>query len=138
LLARLPRRFIVFHDRHQPGSFGNLDHVVLGPRGVWVIDSKVRRAPLRIHRGRVWAGEYPLDVEPVARQAARVEEALGEPVGAIMAVHGSGLRRRGKVVEGVRIVPAHRLTRRLRRRRSQSRSDSAAVAARFDRLFPPR
>src|SRR5580658_2118946 len=70
LLSRLPRRFVVLHDRHAPGSRGNLDHIVIGPSGVWVVDSKVRHARLRIRRGQVWAGDYPVDVGPVRAQAA--------------------------------------------------------------------
>jgi Nuclease-related domain len=137
MLTRLPRRFVVLHDRRPPGSRGNLDHLVIGPSGVWVVDSKVRRARLRIHRGQVWAGDFPIDVAPVARQAARVAEALATPVAAIVAVHGVGLRRRGKKVGGVRVVPAHRLIRHIRRRRKLTRSEVVARAARADRLFPP-
>lgn len=137
LLARLPPRFIVLHDRHLPRSRGNLDHIVIGPSGVWVVDSKVRRARVRIHRGQVWAGDYPIDVAPVARQAVRVGEALGIPVSAVVAIHGSGLRRRGKVVDGVRVLPAHRLNRRLRRGPQLSRPDISDIAGSADRLFPP-
>ncbi|MDQ6617465.1 MAG: NERD domain-containing protein, partial [Actinomycetota bacterium] len=105
LLARLPRRFVVLHDRRQLGARGNLDHVVIGPSGVWVVDSKTRRARLRIHRGHVWAGQHRLDVGPVAGQADQVQQVLGLPVTAIVAVHGTGLRGRGKKVAGVRVVP---------------------------------
>jgi hypothetical protein len=115
LLARLPRRYVVMHDRRGWAMAGNIDHLVVGPTGVWVVDSKVRRATLRVHRGRVWAGQEPIDVAPVAAQARRVEQALGVPVGAVIAVHGQGLRRRGKRVGGVRVLPAPRLVHRLRR-----------------------
>jgi hypothetical protein len=136
LLSRLPGRFVVLHDRHAPGSGGNLDHIVVGPSGVWVVDSKVRRARLRIRRGQVWAGDYPVDVGPVRAQAARVEEALGTPATAIVAIHGTGLRRRGKKVAGVRVLPAHRVARRLRRGRRLSRAEVADLASAADRLFP--
>jgi hypothetical protein len=140
LLGRLPRRFVVLHDRCQLGGSGNLDHLVIGPSGVWLVDSKHRRARLRIHRGQVWAGEWIIEVAPVIGQAQRVEDALGVPVTAIVAVHGDGLRRRGKRVSGVRIVPAGRLTRqirRLRRWRRYSKSEIVALAAQADWLFPP-
>jgi hypothetical protein len=136
LLANLPRRFVVLHDRRLPGRRGNLDHVVIGPSGVWVVDSKARQAPLRVRRGQVWAGDHPIDVDPVTAQAAILEHSLGVPVGAIVAVHGSGLRRRGKNVGGVRVVPAARLTRRLRRGRQLGRADVVALVALVDRLFP--
>ncbi len=45
ILGALPaRRWVVFHDRRIPGSRANLDHVVIGPTGVWVIDTKTQRA----------------------------------------------------------------------------------------------
>ena len=41
LLRRLPRHgFVVFHDLAVPGSQANVDHLVIGPTGVFVIDSK--------------------------------------------------------------------------------------------------
>lgn len=137
LLARLPRRFVVLHDRRQPGSRGNIDHLVVGPSGIWVVDSKARRAPLQVRRGQVWAGEHAIDPGPAARQAACVERALGVPVAAIVAVHGQGLRRRGKKVDGVRIIPAGRLCRRLRRGRRLHRSSLDVLAVMADEMFPP-
>jgi hypothetical protein len=138
LLTRLPRQFVVLHDRRPPGPGprGNLDHVVIGPSGVWVVDSKVRNARLRIRRGRVWAGDYQIDVAPVARQAARVEELLGVPVVPMVAVHGHGLRRRGKKVDGVRVVPASRAPRRLRRGERLAKEQVNAVAARAEMHLP--
>lgn len=32
--------FVVLHDRRKPGTRWNIDHVVVGPRGVYVIDAK--------------------------------------------------------------------------------------------------
>jgi hypothetical protein len=135
LLARLPPRFVVLHDRRQPGGRGNLDHLVIGPSGVWLIDSKVRRARLKVRRGHVWAGDYLLDAGPVTTQAARVAEGLEVAVTPVVAVHGSGLRRRGKVVGGVRVLPARRLVRRLRRGRRLRPSEIVALAAEADRLY---
>jgi hypothetical protein len=55
----------------------------------------------------------------------------------LVTVHGSVLRRRGKVVDGVQIIPAARLRRRLRRgRRVLGRDEIDALAARAERIFP--
>jgi hypothetical protein len=135
LLVRLPRRFVVLHDRRAPGSQGNIDHIVIGPSGVWVIDSKARRADLRIRRGQVWAGAHVIDPAPAARQAEQVARLLGVPVRAVVAVHGRGLRRRGKKVGDVRILPAPRLVRRLRRGRQRPQPDVVALAAKAGRIF---
>jgi len=31
---------VVLHDRAIPGSRANIDHIGIGPTGVWVIDTK--------------------------------------------------------------------------------------------------
>ena len=36
----LPESAIVLHDRRIPGSRANIDHIVVAPSGVWVIDAK--------------------------------------------------------------------------------------------------
>ncbi len=139
VLAGLPRRFVVLHDRRVPGTRANIDHLVIGPTGVWVVDSKAYRAPVRVRRGAVWAGDHRVDTSPAAWEAERVTALLGGPdVGAVVAVHGGGPRRRGKRVGEVRVIPAGRLCRRLRGgRRVLTRSAVAALAADADRLLPP-
>jgi hypothetical protein len=74
----------------------------------------------------------------VAQQAEQVARVLGIDVTPLVAVHGTGLRRRGKVVNGVRVVPARRLCRRLRRgRRRLTRSETLRLARDADRALPP-
>jgi hypothetical protein len=136
LLTRLPRRFVVLHDRRLPGVRANIDHLVIGPTGVWVVDSKAYRARLRIRRGQVWAGEYQVPTAPAAWEAERVGQLLRTSVQAVVAVHGEGLRRRGKVAGGVRVLPARRLRRRLRRgRRVLTRAEIADMATRAQRTL---
>jgi hypothetical protein len=138
LLDRLPaRRWVVRHDLRLPGSRANVDHLVIGPTGVWVIDSKAYRAPLSVRRGQVWAGDYPVHVGPVAWEASRVSRLLGVSVVPLVAVHGVGLRRRGKRCAGVRVIPAPSLVRRLRRgRRVLGRASVAALGARASVVWP--
>jgi Nuclease-related domain len=139
LLERLPRRLVVLHDLAVPGSRANIDHLVISSTGVWVVDTKSARAPLRIRRGAVWAGEHPIDTGPAAWEAEVVSDRLGVDATAIVAVHGEGLRRRGKVSGGVRVVPAARLARRLRRgRRVLTRAEVADLGRRAKDVLPPR
>jgi len=50
----------VLHDLALPGSRANLDHLVIGPGGVFVIDSKQYRGRLQLDpTGRFWQGRYP-------------------------------------------------------------------------------
>jgi len=39
-LNQLPKNYFVFNDVKFPGSYGNLDHVVIGPNGIYVIETK--------------------------------------------------------------------------------------------------
>jgi Nuclease-related domain len=41
---------IVLHDRRMPPSFANIDHLAVGPRGVFVIDAKAIKGKARIVR----------------------------------------------------------------------------------------
>jgi hypothetical protein len=131
LLDHLPRRFAVSHDLAVPGSRrANIDHLVVGRTGVFVVDSKAYRSRLRFRRGVLWAGEWPVDTGLAAWEAERVAGLLDVAVVPLVAVHGSGLRRRGVVAGGVRVVPASRLVRTLKRgRRRLRKADIAALAA---------
>ena len=62
VLAALERQgWAVLHDLAVPGSPANLDHLVIGPGGVFVIDSKQYRGRLQLDQsGRLWHGRYPL------------------------------------------------------------------------------
>jgi hypothetical protein len=51
----------VLHDLVVPGNRANLDHVVIGPGGVFVIDSKQYRGRLQVDAvGKLWHGRYHL------------------------------------------------------------------------------
>ena len=118
LLERLPRsRWVVLHDLAVPGSRANVDHLVIGPTGVWVVDTKAYRARVVARWGRVTVGGVPLSMATVRWEASVVSDVLGIEARAIIAVHARGLRRRGQCSSGVRVVPADRLVRRLRRGR---------------------
>jgi Nuclease-related domain len=120
LLGHLGQQgWAVLHDLAIPGSQANLDHLVIGPGGVFVIDSKQYRGRLQLDpSGRVWHGRHPLApalraVEFEADQAARV---LADPqvVVPIVAVHGARVPWGKVVVEGVPVVAARRLPSMLR------------------------
>jgi Nuclease-related domain len=121
LLAPLERHgWAVLHDLAVPGSWANLDHVVIGPGGVFVIDSKQYRGRLQLDpSGRLWHGRHPLapTLQAVSFEADRAAQVLSDPgvaVVPIVAVHGAHVPW-GKVsVEGVPVVAARRLSSMLR------------------------
>jgi hypothetical protein len=152
LLAHLPsRRWTVWHDLRVPGSRANIDHVVVGRTGVWVVDTKSTRAEVRTGWRSVRFGDRKLDTRSTRWEADlvadRLEAALAGRFGRsiavqpIVAVHGAGFRRRvarvrGVSVGGVRVVPAARLPDRITSgRRRLSRSEIAAVGRVMDATF---
>jgi hypothetical protein len=121
LLEPLERHgWVVLHDLAVPGSRANLDHLVIGPGGVFVIDSKQYRGRLQLDpTGRLWHGRYPLaPAVPAASweadQAAQVLPDPGMAVLPVVAVHGAQVPWGKVVIDGVPVVSARRLPRMLR------------------------
>jgi hypothetical protein len=116
LLAPLERRgWAVLHDLAIPNSPANIDHLVIGPGGVVVIDSKHFRGQLRLDRdGMVWHGRHLLvsALRTTLWEADQADEVLGIAdltVAAIVAVHGASVPWGVLRAEGVTVVPARRL-----------------------------
>lgn len=85
----------VLHDRRLPGS-ANIDHLLVGPSHVWVVDSKAYQGRIKVlGDGHLWYGTTCLDdVLGVVRWAAgRVGEALQVQVAAALCIHGARLPR---------------------------------------------
>jgi hypothetical protein len=121
LLGPLERHgWAILHDLAVPGSRANIDHLVIGPGGVFVIDSKQYRGRLQFdHSGRLWHGRYPLArtlcaVSFEADQAALVLPDPGVAVVPIVAVHGAQVPWGKVVMDGVPVVSARRLSSMLR------------------------
>ena len=68
----------ILHDLRVPGSRANIDHLAIGPGGVTVIDSKLRKGELRLSRGELWLGERRRTdlVTSVQKQVAVVRAVL--------------------------------------------------------------
>jgi hypothetical protein len=117
LLDRLGREgYVVFHDLALPDSPANLDHVVVGPSGVFVIDSKQWTGEVQQSAdGLVWHDHYRLDhpLATVRWQAEALGRLLGVPVAPLVCVHGAHIQGGGLRAQGVAVVPATRLRRAL-------------------------
>jgi hypothetical protein len=112
LLRRLGRGHTVFHDVAIPGTPANADHVVIGPAGVVLVDSKrytgrVWQAP----DGRVWHNQYPMDrpLRALRLECATIAGLLGVPVRPLVCVHGAHVDFAGLSAGEVDILPAGRL-----------------------------
>jgi hypothetical protein len=113
LLDRLTRDgYVIFHDLAVPGSDANVDHLVIGPTGLFVIDSKQWTGS--VHQsadGLAWHNHYPLDrtLAMVRWEATAVGRLLGTRVATLLCVHGAHIQGGGLHAQGVAIVPAHLL-----------------------------
>ena len=116
LLGPLERRgWAVLHDLAIPGSNANIDHLVIGPGGVVVIDTKQYRGRLRLDAdGLLWHGRHLLvaTLRKVRWAADQADEVLGVAdvqVVAIMAVHGANVPWGRLATDGVIATPARRV-----------------------------
>ena len=116
LLDPLERQgWVVLHDLAVPSSRANIDHLVIGPGGVFVVDSKQYRGRLQLDpSGRLWHGRYPLaaTLQAVSFEADQAALVLTDPdvvVVPIVAVHGAEVPWDKVVIQGVPVVPARRL-----------------------------
>jgi hypothetical protein len=112
--------WVVLHDLAVPGSRANIDHLAIGPGGIFVVDSKQYRGRLKLDpSGRLWHGRYPLasTLQAVSFEADQAAQVLPDPgvvVVPIVAVHGAQIPWGKVVMNGVPIVPAQRLPSMLR------------------------
>jgi hypothetical protein len=110
LLDRLGRDgYVVFHDLAMPDSPANLDHLVVGPSGVFVIDSKQWTGS--VHQsadGLIWHNQYRLDrtLATIRWQAETLGRLLGVPAAPLVCVYGARVQGGGLHAQGVGIVPS--------------------------------
>jgi len=112
LLAPLRRHgFTIFHDLTLPGGKVNVDHLVIGPTGVWMIDSKNwHRRTVVDAEGRLWRGRRPAEQTVrvawwEAEQLANLFGDEGGGVNPVLVVHGTKLPAIEAVARpGVRVV----------------------------------
>jgi hypothetical protein len=113
LLDRLTHDgYVVFHDQAVPDSPANVDHLVIGPSGVFVIDSKQWAGSVQQGTdGLVWHNHYRLDrtLETVRWEAETIGRLLGTRIAALLCVHGAHVHGGGLEAQGVAIVPAYLL-----------------------------
>jgi Nuclease-related domain len=117
LLVPLERHgWAVPHDLAIPGTRANIDHLVIGPGGVAVIDTKQYRGRLHLDSSDLlWHGRHLLSMTlgKVLWEADQADELLGVAdmqVAAIIAVHGAPVPWGRLPVDGVTVAPARRVS----------------------------
>lgn len=115
--------FVVFHDRKVPGYGGNLDHVAIGPSGIWAIETKSLRGKVEIDADKLSIGGRAQDkiIDQVYREAVAVQVALSTKrpdlatsVIPVICLHRGELPWFNKTVRGVRLASGRQLVRLLK------------------------
>jgi hypothetical protein len=143
---------IVLHDRRMPETRANIHHLVIAPAGVYVVDAKRYRGavekrdvgPWGKADERLFVGRRDRTrlVHAMVPQVAAVQSALkgeGVPVIPVLAfVDGDwGLFDRPFMLDGVLVIWAKGLPRRLRRSGPLGPARVRELAQRLDAALPP-
>jgi len=111
----LQHGWVAFHDLAVPSSGANADHLVIGPGGVFLVDSKNWRGRLLLGPdGTLWHGSYPVTVTlaTIGFEATAIAGALGVPspiIQPMMVLHGSTIPWGQQYLGGIAVLPARRL-----------------------------
>ena len=126
LLAPLESEgFRILHDRKIPrAGSANIDHIVLGPPGVFVVETKSYSGSLQIRGDEIFVAGRRKNgwIDEVNREAMAVQTALGAELAAlgltvtrVICVHRADLPWFKSEVRGVRVVSGKDLISRLRK-----------------------
>jgi hypothetical protein len=133
LLRRLEAEgYRIIHDRQIPGSRANIDHIVVGPPGVFIVETKNYEGKLsRAHKERF--------VAQAKREAAAVAGVVSPvPVTPLVCVHRADLGWFKTEVDGVRIVTSRELVKVLRKTPAQlTPGEVTGLANQIDRALKP-
>jgi hypothetical protein len=142
--------FVVLHDRRMPGSSANIDHLVIGPSGVFTVESKNYAGVLRLGRNSVRRNGRRADrmLEQALAQARSVQDVVDASlvgnavtVLAVVCVHSASIRGswfQRPVVRGVRFCSGRRLAEALTSGPAHLTTEQIReVSALLDHRFPP-
>jgi hypothetical protein len=118
-LSRMPDAFEVFHGvpltGQRKGGAGDIDHVVIGPTGVFVVETKNWSGAIRVQGGRIMLGAIKPSRSPAeqARKSGRqlerfLREAAGVPITVqpVLCFAGNNLEHGSTGMSGVRVYNA--------------------------------
>jgi hypothetical protein len=111
--------FVVLYNRQIPGMKGDIDSLVIGPTGVFPIETKNWGGRVTVKNDRLFVGDFDRTwvLEQVYREALAVQVALGEELTAqrvtvtpvICAI--GGMTRSERTASGVHVTDGKRLAR---------------------------
>lgn len=105
-LMKLPREYHVIHGLKKGAGTTDIDQLVIGPTGVWVIDSKQDIGVFTAGKGTLWNGKYPINtkIAAVEDQAKYARDVLDVPTNAVLCFVQAELPRPAQMVGRVRVI----------------------------------
>ncbi len=112
------RDFVILHDRRIPGERANIDHIAIGPQGVFVIETKYLTGEIMVTNDRLYVADRDRQniVDEVYREAIAAQIALSEymnrarlTVSPILCIQGARVPWLDKHVAGIRLFSAREL-----------------------------
>ncbi|MEI6835679.1 MAG: nuclease-related domain-containing protein [Candidatus Falkowbacteria bacterium] len=93
-LAALGENYLVTHDIQKGGKKGNIDHVVVGPTGIFVIDSKSNRNKMIYYKNneRKLSELAEKFMNQVAKNSLWIHDAIKDDLGVDLFVYGIVVR----------------------------------------------
>jgi Nuclease-related domain len=141
---------VALHDRRLPRTSANIDHLVVAPSGVWVVDAKRYAGKIRVERPLFGAAKLTIAgrdrtklVEGLAKQVAAVQAAVAElasgpPVhGAFCFVEGELPLLGTQQIKGFELLHRRALAKRVNADGPLDAAAVAAIAAALADRFPP-
>jgi Nuclease-related domain len=107
----------ILHDVAIPHSRANGDHLLIGPPGVFLVDSKAWHGTVRLAPdGSAWYGVHPLApmLATVRWEADQLAGAIGAPITPMLCVHDTQIPWGELYADGVPVLDAGRLVATLR------------------------
>ena len=111
VLSDLTDEFVVLHDLDVPGSKANVDHLVIGPTGVFMIDTKRWSGRLTAGDDTLWRGTTPIrrECSTAAWEAQQMSNAVGRPVQPIICFVETALPEAIQQCDGVTVCESDAL-----------------------------
>lgn len=140
---------VVLHDRRIPSSRANIDHVAIGPSGVWVIDAKRYKGKVAVSRPLFGQAKLTIAgrdkskfVDGLAKQVTLVQAAMAEvapeaPVHGALCFVDADLPLVGKLTfGGYPLLYARPLAKRINAAGPLAEEGVRAIAGELARRFP--
>jgi hypothetical protein len=141
---------VLLHDRRIPGSRANIDHLAIGPSGVWVIDTKNYKGKVRIERRMMGSSKLRINgrdrtklVDGLDRQVSLVRASVdrldfGVPIHGALCFVGADLPLFGTLqMRDYSLLRPRKLAKRLSASGPLPREQVSFLARELAQRFPP-